>query len=80
VLALEHEEQLVLALVHVARCVERADLLDDREGAARRLGGGLDEHLGAAETEALAPRDVEPVRQGLVAMSANVVSGRTAVK
>ena len=54
VLALEHDEQLVLVRVDVGRRVERRDLLHDRERSAGRLRRRLDEELRVAEAERLA--------------------------
>ena len=64
VLSLEHEEEFILALVHVPRGVEWIYLLDDREGAARALGGCLDQDLRPAEPQALAPVRVQSVGEG----------------
>ena len=65
VLALQHDEQLVLVRVDVRRRVERRDLLDDRERPAGRLRRRLDEELRLAEAERLAvvTRERERVRR-----------------
>ncbi|HSJ73767.1 MAG TPA: hypothetical protein VK904_05570 [Miltoncostaeaceae bacterium] len=59
VLALEHVEELVLALVEVERRVQGVDLLDDREAAAGGVRRGAHEELGVAEAQALAAAGVE---------------------
>lgn len=61
VLALEDEEELVLALVDMQRSVERVRLLDDRERPVGRLGARLDEELGASERQPLPRACVELV-------------------
>ena len=54
-LALEHVEDLVLALVDVERSVgKRRHLFEQRERAARRLRGGPDEDGHVTEDEKLA--------------------------
>ncbi len=64
VLALEHVEELVLALVDVERRVrERGNLLEERERAAGALARRPDEDRELAEHEALAGVRLERVRR-----------------
>lgn len=59
VLPFEHVPQLVLVLMDVERRVEWVDLLDDGKQAASRVGGGLDDELCTAESEALTAVSVD---------------------